>query len=95
MKSIFKRAAVGIVTLVLIFAISPVALVDVNAASKSTYAQPYPWSKVAGGTTGDYIADSYDNVGSGHVFESVTQERLLDILSSTGNYYIVFGIPKL
>ncbi len=91
MKSILKRAAVGIISLVLALT----ALFNVAAAAKSTYPQPYPWSKITGGTTGDYIADSYDNITSGHVFESVTQERLLDILSSKGNYYIVFGSPKL
>ncbi len=91
MKSLLKRAAVGIIALVLVFTAQPKAA----AAAEPAYSQPYPWSKVAGGTTGDYIADSYDNISSGHVFESVTQERLLDILSSKGNYYIVFGSPKL
>lgn len=96
MKSPWKRVAAAITTLALVFVtVSSSALLNAAAASKSTYAQPYPWSRVAGGTTGDYIADSYDNVASGHVFESVTQERLLDILSSKGNYYIVFGSPKL
>lgn len=50
--------------------------------------------KSAQATTGDYIADSYEGVESGYVFESVTQERLLDILSSKGNYYIVFAGPE-
>lgn len=90
MKSIMKKATAGIITFALAFTVlfNPVA-----AAAATT--QPYPWSKVSGGITGDYIADSYDNITSGHVFESVTQERLLDILSSKGNYYIVFGSPKL
>lgn len=89
MKALFKKATVGILTLALALTtvFSSVAAAKANGA--------YPWSKVAGGTTGDYIADSYDNISSGHVFESVTQERLLDILSSKGNYYIVFGSPKL
>lgn len=90
MKSKLKRATVGLITLVWTLT----ALANVAAATKSTYPQPYPWSEVTSGTTGDYIADSYDNITSGHVFESVTQERLLDILSSKGNYYIVFGSPK-
>lgn len=54
----------------------------------------YPWTPAAAGTTGDYIADSYEGIEAGHVFESVTQERLLDILSSKGTYYIVFGGPE-
>lgn len=89
MKALLKKAIVGILslTLALTTVFSSVAAAKVNG--------PYPWSKIAGGTTGDYIADSYDNISSGHVFESVTQERLLDILSSKGNYYIVFGSPKL
>jgi LPXTG-motif cell wall-anchored protein len=90
MKSIWKRATVGIITSV--WALTAVFNVTAAAAVNSP---SYPWSKVTGGTTGDYIADSYDNIASGHVFESVTQERLLDILSSKGNYYIVFGSPRL
>ncbi len=90
MKTITKKVTVSIITLV--WAIT--ALFNTAAAAKTTSPQPYPWSEVNGGTTGDYIADSYDNISSGHVFESVTQERLLDILSSKGNYYIVFGSPK-
>lgn len=97
MKSIFKRVTVSIITLVFVlvavFGITTFGATSA-AASETTYAQPYPWSKVTGGTTGDYIADSYNNVSSGHIFESVTQERLLDVLSSTGNYYIIFGGPE-
>ncbi|MDR1954006.1 MAG: hypothetical protein LBQ21_05970 [Clostridiales Family XIII bacterium] len=67
---------------------------ETYAADATTLAgQKYPWSPVYPGTTGDYIADSYTGVSKGHVFESVTQERLLDILSSPGNYYIVLGGP--
>ncbi len=91
MKSLMKKATVGIISFALAFTV----LFNTAAAAKSTSSEPYPWSEVKGGTTGDYIADSYDNITSGHVFESVTQERLLDILSSKGNYYIVFGSPKL
>lgn len=91
MKSIMKRAAVGIITLALAFTV----VFNTVASAEAAGPQPYPWSKVTGGTTGDYIADSYENIATGHVFESVTQERLLDILSSKGNYYIVFASPKL
>jgi hypothetical protein len=53
----------------------------------------YPWSDTSKTATGNYIADSYTELTANHVFESVTQERLLDILSSPGNFYIVFGGP--
>ncbi|WOO35907.1 hypothetical protein R2R35_19230 [Anaerocolumna sp. AGMB13020] len=91
MKSILKKATAGIITFALAFTV----LFNTVAAAKTAAPEPYSWSKVNGGTTGDYIADSYEGIGTGHVFESVTQERLLDILSSKGNYYIVFGSPKL
>src|SRR5690606_17931983 len=44
--------------------------------------------------TGDFIADSYDGVSAGHVIENVTTDRLLDILSSNGTYYILFAGPE-
>lgn len=67
----------------------------INKTSSSSKTEvTYPWTPVEGGTTGDYIADNYDGVETGHVFESVTQERLLDILASEGTYYIVFGGPE-
>lgn len=91
MKSFLRKTTVGILTLAFAFT----ALFSSAASAKTTNPSPYPWSTVTKGTTGDYIADSYENITQGHVFESVTQERLLDILSSQGNYYIVFGSPKL
>jgi hypothetical protein len=63
-----------------------------TAKLKSNAASSYPWAPKA--ASGDYIADNYADVTTGHVFESVTQERLLDILSSSGNYYILFGGPS-
>ncbi|MDR1088441.1 MAG: hypothetical protein LBL23_04145 [Coriobacteriales bacterium] len=56
---------------------------------RSTY---YPWAVHA--ATGNYLQDNYDEVPAVHSFESVTQERLLDILSSAGDYYLVFGGPS-
>lgn len=91
MKSIMKRITAAIITFALAFTV----LFNTVASAKSSTPQPYPWSEVTGGTTGDYIADSFEDITSGHVFETVTQERLLDILSSKGNYYIVFGNSKL
>jgi hypothetical protein len=68
---------------------------DNGVDRKSTYPQPYPWSKVSG-ATGDYIADSYNGIQYGrHVFEDVTEERLEDILTREGYYYFVFGGPEL
>lgn len=90
MKSLFKKATAGLIA----FSCAFTLLFNTVATAKTTSSQPYPWSVVKGGTTGDYIADAYDKISSGHVFESVTQERLLDILSSKGNYYIIFGSPK-
>ncbi|MDR1068413.1 MAG: hypothetical protein LBL36_04120 [Clostridiales Family XIII bacterium] len=57
----------------------------------------YPWSARA--ATGDYFADVYDGIGAGSVFENVTTDRLLDILSGANtpagsSYYIVFGGPE-
>ena len=95
MKKILKRTSLVISAAVLaLITILSSVLINVEASSKSTSALPYPWSTVSGGTTGDYIADNFDGVDSGHVFEVLTQERLQDLLSSTGNYYIVFGSAK-
>lgn len=91
MNKIWKKITIGTIS----FALAFVVLFSSVGAEAATNLQTYPWAKVKGGTTGDYILDSYNNITSGHVFESVTQERLLDILSSKGNYYIVFGSPKL
>jgi hypothetical protein len=64
----------------------------VYAADAAAARSAYPWSPRA--ATGDYFYDSYDGVARGSVFENVTTDRLLDILSSNGNYYIVFAGPE-
>jgi hypothetical protein len=53
---------------------------------------PYPWSERS--ATLDYIDDVYDGISGPSVFEDVTAERLFDILSSAGDYYILFGGPQ-
>lgn len=65
-----------------------------SATVKADEVKTYPWTPVEGGTTGDYIADNYKGLGSNHVFENVTQQRLVDLLKSSGNYYIVFAGPE-
>ena len=85
-----RVAAIG-----LSFAVAATTIVATSVLSTSTAqaADPvYPWSKVA--STGDYLADAYTGLESGHVFENVTTDRLLDILSSNGNYYIAFAGPE-
>ena len=88
-----RLGVLGVLSLVLL-ATAPVGLAVAAPATKQTFAHPYPWSRTAVAGTGDYIADSYNGVGAGHVFENVTTDRLLDILSSNGNYYIVFSGPE-
>jgi hypothetical protein len=56
------------------------------------YAIPaYPWSERE--ATGDYFFDNYTDVPQNSVFQLVTSERLTDILSSNGTYYIAFASP--
>lgn len=87
-------ARLGALTLLLQVILASVSVGAATAAVKPTFAQPYPWSRTAEPATGDYIADSYNGVSAGHVFENVTTDRLLDVLSSNGNYYIVFAGPE-
>ena len=67
---------------------------SVKTVKAEEITKTYPWTPVEGGTTGDYIADKYEGVESGHVFENVTQQRLVDLLKSTGDYFIVFAGPE-
>jgi len=85
-----RVAAIG-----LSFAVAATTIVATSVLSTSTAQAAdtyYPWAKVA--STGDYLADAYTGLESGHVFENVTTDRLLDILSSNGNYYIAFAGPE-
>ena len=88
--------ALGALTLLLqvLLASAFISIAAATPATKATFATPYPWSRTAEAATGDYIADSYNGVSAGHVFENVTTDRLLDILSSNGNYYIVLSGPE-
>jgi hypothetical protein len=64
-----------------------------SAQADAATPSPYPWSERSGATL-DYLDDVYTGLSSGHVFEDVTAERLYDILSSKGDYYILFGGPQ-
>jgi hypothetical protein len=87
-------ARLGVLTVLLQILLASASVGAASAATKPTFGQPYPWSRTAEAATGDYIADSYNDVSAGHVFENVTTDRLLDILSSNGNYYVVFAGPE-
>jgi hypothetical protein len=94
MKEVAARiGAMAVATLMFAVLTAAPAAFDAGNDAGVYAAVDYPWSPKA--ATGDYIADSYDGIEKGHVFESVTQERLLDILSSPGDYYIVFGGPNI
>ncbi len=90
MKKIIKKTIALALTVALAFGTNIGVSIKKVEAKESTY----PWSVTDKVTTGDYIADYYDGVEAGHVFENLTQERLLDVLSSQGTYYIVFGGPE-
>jgi hypothetical protein len=81
-----------ILTLIItgIFAIAPLKDDTYSEAAAQT---SYPWSQTSVKTTGDYFVDTY-GLPVDNVFENVTTDRLLDILSSNGNYYIFFGGPE-
>jgi hypothetical protein len=97
-----KKRTVGIVailltmTLVITGIIVPYTSGDADVyAAKATKATPYPWSKVSGGTTGDYIADNFTGISKGdHVFRPIDSDRLSDLLTAGGEYYIIFGGAK-
>lgn len=93
MNTVRKRVA-GAMLGIALLAATLAGPVVTSAATKPTLPTPYPWSRVLGGTTGDYFADSYNGVSAGHVFENTTTDRLLDILSSNGSYYIVLSGPE-
>lgn len=86
-----RRFAAWLATAALLVT-SAVSLAPLSAGTAQAATASYPWSKVA--STGNYIADSYTDVPADHVFENLTTDRLLDVLSSNGNYYIVFAGPE-
>lgn len=99
--SILGRAAKSALAIALTAAliVTSVFVSSGRSGGADAYAAPldYPWSERA--ATGDYFADVYDGVGAGSVFENVTTDRLLDILSGANtpagsSYYIVFGGPE-
>lgn len=87
-KSIFQKrltAAVMAIVLLASFLFHPgfLSLGSIKASSAATGAVP----------SVDYIAGKYDGVSAGHVFESVTYERLVRILRSDGNHIVVLSSP--
>ncbi|MDR1358292.1 MAG: hypothetical protein LBJ48_02905 [Coriobacteriales bacterium] len=69
-------------------------LTTLELTNLPTAPTPYAWSRTLAETTGDFFADTYRGVGSGSVFEDVTVDRLADILSAEGDYYLVFANPN-
>jgi hypothetical protein len=92
-RTLARLGAFSVLLQVLLVSAS-ISVAGAAPAAKPTFPQPYPWSRTASATTGNYIADSYNGVGADTPIENVTTARLLDILSSNGNYYIVFGGPE-
>jgi hypothetical protein len=87
-------ALIAALVITSLFAIAPLAAGGGVYAAGGNLPEPYPWSKTETATTGDYIADSYDGIEKGkHVFEDLTVDRLADVLSAAGDYYIVFASP--
>jgi hypothetical protein len=65
-----------------------------TGSGKATAPTPYAWSKTAAPTTGNLFADNYVGVNANNVFEAVTVDRLADILSAAGDYYVAFANPR-
>ncbi|MDR0595964.1 MAG: hypothetical protein LBG50_00265 [Clostridiales Family XIII bacterium] len=94
-KKIVNRLACALLVAALVVGASaavPGAQSFLGARADAANPTPYPWSPRA--ATLDYIDDVYDGISGPSVFEDVTAERLLDILSSAGDYYILFGGPQ-
>jgi len=90
-RSPAKRLACIVLAVAVFFGASVILPGGESDAANPT---PYPWSTRT--ATLDYINDVYDGIPSTStsVFEDVTAERLFDILSSAGDYYILFGGPQ-
>lgn len=88
-KSTFKkRLTSAVMAMVLLVSFIPFAIflnlapIKASAADNETVVDPV-----------DYIAGKYDGVDTGHVFESVTYERLVRILRTDGNHIVVLSSP--
>ncbi len=90
MRKDLKKITALIVTTALAITTAVTGTGKIVKADEKTY----PWTKTETSTTGNYITDSYVGITKDNVFENVTQERLKDILSSQGNYYILFAGPE-
>ncbi|WP_026834480.1 hypothetical protein [Eubacterium xylanophilum] len=66
--------------------------VDIKGAEND--AKQFPWSVTKQDTTGNYIVDSYGIKKEDNIIRELTQERLLDLVNSKGDYYIIFGGPE-
>jgi hypothetical protein len=85
LRRVLSVALATVLTLNAVLLVAPVAL------SGAAEAPAYPWSERA--ATGDYYYDTFENLPKGSVFQLVTSERLTDILSSNGTFYVALGGP--
>jgi hypothetical protein len=93
-----QKRLVAVLFLVILLCVSSLAFWSAPQTLADGGTHPdAPWYKTSE-TTGDYIYDGLRdygvNIPTDHIFENVTQERLLDILASDGDYYILFGGPE-
>ena len=85
------RVVPAVITVLMILALMFSPLYGANDGQVYAAQHYYPWSERA--ATGDYFFDNYTDVPKNSVFQLVTSERLTDILSSNGTYYIALAGP--